>query len=69
MQWKSKRVIPKEGDTRVITKFILFPKLVIGETENTWVWLERIQIAQRYKGARRNPEDRGWYWKTTKEYL
>ena len=43
MHWKKKaEILPKIDDTRIITKFLLFPKCLSG----TWKWLELAKIKQ-----------------------
>lgn len=44
MRWKNKtNTPPKIGDTRVVRKFLLFPKSLSGETR----WLEKANIIQK----------------------
>ena len=48
MRWKwkwKKKQQPKEGDTRIMERFLLFPKLL----DDEWRWLENAQIDQEYK--------------------
>lgn len=47
MRWKKKsKEYPKDDDTRVITRFLLFPREVDGECR----WLELVRIKQFYRG-------------------
>ncbi|UUV46802.1 hypothetical protein [Bacillus phage vB_BanS-Thrax4] len=43
MRWRSKWDFIAVGDTRYITKFLLFPKKINRE----WRWLERATILQK----------------------
>lgn len=40
MRWRK----PKNGDRRVITKFLFFPRNIWGDVR----WLERVKIEQRF---------------------
>lgn len=42
MRWT--KPTPREGDRRVVQKFLFLPKCLDGE----WRWLERAKIVQRY---------------------
>ena len=42
MKWKLKE-LPKEGEVRVVNKFLIFPKCIDREVR----WLERAMIRQR----------------------
>jgi hypothetical protein len=44
MRWKTKQS-PNIGDTRVVKRFLLFPKEIDGE----YRWLEVSRIEQRYE--------------------
>ena len=46
MRWKrKKKQQPKEGDTRIVDWFLLFPKCL----DDEWRWLELTQIHQEYQ--------------------
>lgn len=47
MRWNAKPQ-PNDGDTRIRSKFLLFPKVIKGE----WRWLELASYKQKY----------AWYW-------
>jgi hypothetical protein len=49
MRWKT----PKHNDTRIIERFLLFPKNLRNETR----WLERCNILQRFVSI---SEETGW---------
>lgn len=45
MRWKlKKKQQPKVGDTRIVDRFLLFPKFL----DDEWRWLELTQIQQEY---------------------
>ena len=52
MTWKYND--PKHGDTRTVTRFLLFPKHLEGVAK----WLCRVNIIQEYEGQ--NYADDGW---------
>ena len=55
MRWKwKKKQQPKEGDMRIVGRFLLFPKCLNGE----WRWLENAQIQQEYRPTRWFGEDK-----------
>ena len=43
MRWKADPLKDMEGQQRVVSKFLLFPKCLDGE----WRWLERSNIVQQ----------------------
>ena len=45
MRWKINKSKPKEGDTRIIQRWLLFPKCLHNECR----WLERAYIVQECK--------------------
>lgn len=58
MRWKKKfKEYPKDGDVRIITKFLLFPRYVDGE----YRWLEVVKIEQFYHGYDYE-RDVGGFW-------
>lgn len=45
MKWKKKiKIYPKEGDKRIILKFLLLPLCI----DNEYRWLEKVKIEQKY---------------------
>lgn len=45
MRWKRKEIVyPRDGDKRIISKFLFIPK----ELNNEFRWLERARIEQVY---------------------
>ena len=52
MKWKCK-LEPEIGDTRILIKFLIFPKCVDGE----WRWLETASILQYWEGWNYANED------------
>jgi len=50
MRWKAqkKKQQPKEGDTRIVDRSLLFPKCL----DDEWRWLELTQIYQEYRPVR-----------------
>lgn len=47
MRWKKKdKKYPEDGATRIITRFLLFPKCIY----NQYRWLEIVKIEQSYIG-------------------
>ena len=49
-KWKKKQRL-KEGDRRIMERFLLFPKRLNGE----WRWLEIARICQQYRVS-------NWLW-------
>jgi len=58
MQWFN-RPYPKDGDTRIVTRFLLFPYRLNDETR----WLETVRVKQQYTWS--------WYegWWYGKEWV
>lgn len=49
VRWRKNRntkPYPEDGETRIITRFLLFPK----EINNEYRWLESVKIEQFYRG-------------------
>lgn len=58
MRWKKKfKKYPNDNDTRVITRFLLFPRYIDGECR----WLELSMIEQFYRGYDFE-HDTGGFW-------
>jgi len=62
MRWSGR--CPRHGNTRIIKKFLLFPKTICGDTR----WLEHVRYRQSFYGAPGpNPDPRqlidpsGWW--------
>lgn len=66
MRWKKKeKYVPRDGEERVIHKFLLLPECIDYE----YRWLEFAYILQRYIGVRiENGDIYGGYW-VEEEYL
>jgi hypothetical protein len=45
MRFNFNKIQPKEGDIRIVEKFLLFPRIINKELR----WLERAKIKQRYE--------------------
>lgn len=73
MRWKRKtKRQPKEGDTRIADRFLLFPKCL----DDEWRWLELTQIQQEYRRTDRGSDLDDWTyqwvdlrWATLDEFL
>lgn len=48
--------LPQDGDTRIITTFCLFPRIVKREL----FWLQKIKIKQRYTCGGHYMDESGW---------
>lgn len=47
MRWKKKqKSYPKDGEIRIVNKFLLFPRVI----NNEYRWLELVKIEQFYRG-------------------
>ena len=45
---KIEKKIPQHGDTKVKTKFLIFPMYIMSNTKKTIYWLCRVKVTYKY---------------------